>query len=248
MKKYSLRPILLGISMLVLSCSKDSVNVAPQVNTPTPTPPTPVILQPESPILTFPINEEPCLDTNVVDETQSTVTFQWNTALNALSYEIRITNLTTSSEQSFATFANAISVALESAEPYSWKVSAIGEEGSNPADSGTWRFYLPGPAQVNYAPFPPELTSPNSGSTVTAINDTVTLQWNCSDADSDLTSYEVYIDQQDASTLAQTIDHENATTAVDVTVVSGVVYYWKIVAIDAEGNQSDSGVYTFRTN
>ena len=44
------------------------------------------------------------------------------------------------------------------------------------------------------------------------------------------------------------IFNENATTAVDVAVVSGVVYYWKIVAIDAEGNQSDSGVYTFRTN
>ena len=247
MKHHSLKPILLSISLLIAACSKDSGGEDPQVSTPAPTPP-PVILQPETPVLTFPENEEPCLDTTVVDETQSTVTLRSNNAAKALSYEIRIRNLTTTSEQNYTAVANALSVTLESAEPYSWKVSAIGEEGSNPAESGTWRFYLPGPAEVNYAPFPPELTSPNSGATVTAVNDTVTLQWNCSDADDDLVSYEVYIDQENASTLMHTIEHENATTAVEVAVVSGVVYYWKIVAVDAEGNESDSGVYTFRTN
>jgi hypothetical protein len=25
-------------------------------------------------------------------------------------------------------------------------------------------------------------------------------------------------------------------------------YYWKIIAVDANGNQSSSGVYAFRTN
>jgi len=247
MKRHYLKSMLLGLSVLIISCSKDSgAAEEPQVTTPEPAPP--VILQPQIPVLTFPLNEEPCLDTTVVDETQSTVNFQWSAATNALSYEVHLTNLTTSVEQNFTAANNTLAVTLESTEPYGWKVIAIGENGSNPAESSTWRFYLPGPAEVNYAPFPAELTSPNSGSTITPVNDIVTLQWNCSDADSDLSSYEVYLDQEDATTLLQTIDHENATTAVDVTVVSGVVYYWKIVAIDAEGNQSDSGVYTFRTN
>ena len=107
---------------------------------------------------------------------------------------------------------------------------------------------MPGPAEINYAPFPPELTSPNSGSTVTPVNDLVVLQWNCSDADNDLSSYEVYIDQENATTLLQTIEHESTTTALDVAVDRNVVYYWKVIATDAEGNKSDSGVYSFRTN
>lgn len=247
MKRHYLKSMLLSLSVLILSCSKDSgVGEEPQATIPTPKPP--VILQPQTPVLTFPLNEEPCLDTTVLDETQSTVNFQWSAATNALSYEVHLTNLTTSIEQNFTATNNTLAVTLESTEPYGWKVIAIGENGSNPAESGTWRFYLPGPAEVNYAPFPAELTSPNSGSTVTPVNDIVTLQWNCSDADNDLRSYEVYLDQENATTLLQTIDHENATTAVDVSVVGGVVYYWKIVAVDAEGNESYSGVYTFRTS
>jgi hypothetical protein len=31
-------------------------------------------------------------------------------------------------------------------------------------------------------------------------------------------------------------------------VVKNTTYYWKIIAIDANGNQSSSGVYAFRTN
>ena len=174
--------------------------------------------------------------------------FQWNTATNAISYEINLTNLTTAVEQNFTTTSNALAVTLESTEPYGWKVTAIGENGSNPAESENWRFYLPGPAEINYAPFPPELTSPNSGSTVTPVNDLVVLQWNCSDADNDLSSYEVYIDQENATTLLQTIEHESTTTALDVAVDRNVVYYWKVIATDAEGNKSDSGVYSFRTN
>jgi len=247
MKQHYIKTMLIGLGILILSCSKDSGgDTVSQITTPTPTPP--VILQPQTPVLTFPLNDEPCLDTTVVDETQSIVNFQWNKATNALSYEIDLTNLTTAVEQNFTTTTNAIALALESTEPYGWKVTAIGENGSNPAESVTWRFYLPGPAEVNYAPFPPELTSPNSGSTVTPVNDLVVLQWNCSDADNDLSSYEVYIDQENATTLLQTIEHESITTALDVAVDRNVVYYWKVIATDAEGNKSDSGVYSFRTN
>ena len=242
MKQHYIKSMLIGLGILILSCSKDSGGDTDSQAT------TPVILQPQTPVLTFPLNNEPCLDTTVVDETQSTVNFQWNTATNAISYEINLTNLTTAVEQNFTTTSNALAVTLESTEPYKWKVTAIGENGSNPAESESWRFYLPGPAEVNYTPFPPELTSPNSGSTVTPVNDLVVLQWNCSDADNDLSSYDVYIDQENATTLLQTIEYESATTALDVAVDRNVVYYWKVIAIDAEGNKSDSGVYSFRTN
>ena len=92
--------MLIGLGILILSCSKDSGGDT--------------VSQPQTPVLTFPLNNEPCLDTTVVDETQSTVNFQWNTATNAISYEINLTNLTTAVEQNFTTTSNALAVTLES--------------------------------------------------------------------------------------------------------------------------------------
>jgi len=123
MKQLCIKSILIGIGILILSCSKDSSGEDSQ--TASPTPPPPVILQPQTPVLTFPLNDEPCLDTTVIDETQSTVNFQWNTATNAISYEINLTNLTTAVEQNFTTTSNALAVTLESTEPYKWKVTAL---------------------------------------------------------------------------------------------------------------------------
>lgn len=210
--------------------------------------PTPVVLNPADPVLSFPLNNEPCLDTTEVNDTQSSVDFRWNASENALSYVVIVRNLSTATTQEFTASSNEKTIVLQSAEPYSWKVRALGASGSSPAESSTWRFYLPGPEQVNYAPFPAELTSPISGSTVTPIDGLIDLQWNCSDVDNDLARFEVYLDQVDGTTLVQTVDYSTATTALQVPVDNSEIYYWKVIAIDNQGNQSNSGVYSFRTN
>lgn len=238
--------LIVSLVMTSSACSKGSSGGDQNLNAPDIT--TPVVLNPQSPVLSFPLNNEPCLDTTEVNDTQSSVDFRWNASENALSYMVVVRNLSTSTEQEFSASSNEKTIVLQSAEPYSWKVRAIGASGSSPADSSTWRFYLPGPEQVNYAPFPAELTSPISGSTVTPIDGLIDLQWTCSDADNDLARFEVYLDQADGSTLIQTIDYETATTALQVEVENNEIYHWKIIAIDALGNQSDSGVYSFRTN
>ena len=51
--------------------------------------------------------------------------------------------------------------------PILGKLSLMDKVEVNSVESDTWKFYLAGPAQVNFAPFPAELTSPISGSTVT---------------------------------------------------------------------------------
>ena len=89
--------------------------------------------------------------------------------------------------------------------------------------------------------FPAELTSPISGSTVSPVNGVITLQWSCTDADNDLASFSVYLDATDGSTLLETLDYTSTTTSMETTVASSTVYYWKVVAVDSEGNQSDSG-------
>lgn len=233
--------VLLLTLILSVQCSKDSP-------TPSPTPEPVIILQPTAAVLTFPANEEPCLDTTAVNENQSSVAFRWNAGENVSSYELTLTNLAANSQQRYTSSGTELSLTLVHSEPYSWKVTSQGQSGSNPAESATWRFYLAGPAQENYAPFPAELTTPVSGSTVTPIDGYIQLQWICSDVDDDLTSYQVFLDTENASTLLQSVAYESSTTAVDVAVNNDTIYYWKVIALDEKGNESNSGVYSFRTN
>lgn len=221
-----------GFILLLSSCAKDPIPVEPGVAT-----------------LLSPANDETCLDGTSLNDTQSNVDFSWSTATDAVSYEVVVTNLLTQSSQTFTAVSNQTTLALTKAEPYSWRVRSIGEEGSTPSESDQWKFYLAGDAVVNYAPFPSELISPRSGANITPnINNLITLSWNASDVDGDLAQFEVYLDQTDASTRIETIDYQAQETSLAVEVEKGVTYYWKIIAIDANGNQSNSGVYSFRTN
>ena len=209
----------------------------------------PLPLEPGTATLIAPANNETCLDGTSLNDTQSNVPFSWTSAQDALSYEVVVTNLLTQSSQTYTAATNQTTIALTKAEPYSWKVKSIGEAGSTPAESELWKFYLAGDAVVNYAPFPTELISPRSGANITPdVNNLVTLNWKGSDVDGDLTRYEVYLDQSNASTLISTLDFEANDTSLEVEVENNTTYYWKIIALDANGNQSNSGVYAFRTN
>ena len=225
--------LLIGILILqLIGCAKEPVPVDPGVA-----------------ILLSPANDQTCLDGSSINDTQSNVDFSWSAATDALSYEVVVTNLLAQSTQTFTSSTNQTTIALPKAEPYSWIVRSIGEEGSIPTESTQWKFYLAGNATVNYAPFPAELISPRSGANVTPdINNLINLNWTASDVDQDLIRFEVYLDQTDATTLNNEIEYASQETIVEVEVENNKTYYWKIIAIDANGNQSSSGVYAFRTN
>ena len=199
--------------------------------------------------LISPVDKETCLDGVSINDTQSNVNFVWGTATGALSYELEIANLLTQSTQLYSSDTNELSIALSKAEPYSWSVRSIGETGTTPSVSDPWKFYLAGDAVVNYAPFPAELITPRSGANTTPdINNLVILRWTADDVDDDLNRFEVYLDTTDGTTLNQEIAYQAQETQLEVEVENNTVYYWKIVAIDLNENQSSSGVYTFRTN
>tara|TARA_Y100000996_G_C22395017_1_gene590781 strand:+ start:48 stop:785 length:738 start_codon:yes stop_codon:yes gene_type:complete len=232
--------------LIIISCGGGGGGDDPAPPVVTPPAPPPVILQPGTPSLTFPANNAPCEDGTSINDSQSEVNFQWGATTNTDNYVLTVTNLSTNSELTFnSSTANKV-VALSKSEPYRWSVTAQGETGSTPAQSELWKFYLAGDAQINYAPFPPDLVSPKSGANVFAVNNEVALTWSTSDVDNDLSSYKVYFDNVDGSTLLGTYDHSTETTTTAVSVSSNTLYYWKVIAIDANGNESDSGVYTFR--
>ena len=208
-----------------------------------------VPINPSAPTLISPANDETCLDGTSINDSQSNVDFRWSSAANALSYELVVTNLLTQSSQTYPATSNQTTVALTKAEPYNWSVKSIGEVGSIPSQSTQWKFYLAGDAVVNFAPFPSELISPQSGANVTPdINNLIKLQWNASDVDGDLAQFEVYLDKNDATTIIKTIAYQTEEESIEIDVENGSTYYWKIIAIDTNQNQSSSGVYTFRTN
>jgi hypothetical protein len=222
-----------GLILLLISCAQED----------------PIPIEPGVASLISPANNETCLDGTSLNDTQSNVSFSWSAASDALSYEVVISNLLTQSSQTYTAPSNQITIALTKAEPYSWIVKSIGEDGSTPSESEQWKFYLAGEGTINYAPFPSELISPRSGANITPdINNLVILNWNGSDVDGDLTRYEVYLDQINATTLISTLDFEANDTSLEVEVENNTTYYWKIIALDANGNQSNSGVYAFRTN
>ena len=222
------------IIVLFVSCSKEVI---------------PEILNPQTSNLLSPANNETCLDGVSINDSQSDVNFSWTTTQNTVSYDVIVTNLTTQSQQTFSSNLNQTTISLIKAEPYSWKVKSIGEVGSKPAISEQWKFYLAGDAIVNYAPFPAELLSPRSGANVTpGVNNLITLNWTSTDVDGDLDRFEVYLDQTDASILVESINYKADETSIEVEVENDSTYYWKVISIDASGNQSISGVYAFRTN
>ena len=213
------------------------------------TPEEPLPVNPSAPNLISPANDETCLDGTSINDSQSNVEFRWSSAANTISYELVVTNLLTQSSQIYPATSNQTTVALSKAEPYNWSVKSFGEVGSIPSESVQWKFYLAGDAIVNYAPFPSELISPQSGANITPdINNLVTLIWNASDVDGDLSQFEIYLDESDASTLNTTLEYQSEEERIEVEVKNNTTYYWKIIAIDNNKNQSSSGVYAFRTN
>ena len=222
-----------GLFLIIISCTEED----------------PLPVDPGIAILISPINQETCFDGVSINDTQSNIEFSWSVASDAISYEIIVSNLLTQSTQTYTANTNQTTIALTKAEPYSWYVKSIGENGSTPSQSDLWRFYLAGESTINYAPFPSELISPRSGANVTPdINNQIILNWSCSDVDGDLEQFDLYLDENDGSTLNTSIKYEQQDTSVEVEVANNSTYFWKVIAIDTNGNESSSGVYSFRTN
>ena len=97
--------------------------------------------------------------------------------------------------------------------------------------------------QESHPPFPAEVVSPQSGASVN--EGSVTLEWEALDVDNDISSYTIFLDIANPPI---TEAGNTGNTSLDVTVTSGLVYYWKVVTTDEIGNASDSQVFQFGVN
>ena len=210
---------------------------------PPPPPPTPA-----KATLVAPANNKTCETGTSVSDTQSTVTFNWNASANTNTYDVRITNLNTSTATNKNGVASTSTTAtLDKGVPYSWRVTSKNTSSTTTTPSDLWKFYLAGDGVVNYAPFPADLKTPASGSTVTLSEGKATFSWDGSDPDSgDTLSYTVYVDKVDGKQTPTSALSDLSSESVDVELEAATTYYWRVKASDGT-NASYSIIYSFKT-
>ncbi len=192
--------------------------------------------------LVFPDNNTECNEGEIVSETQSRVTFEWNASQNTDSYEVNLKNLNTGATVKNTSNTNSAAITIERGVPYEWFVISRANGTSETALSTIWKFYNQGPGVENYAPFPAEAVSPERGAAITNSG-TLMLEWNGSDVDDDLAEYDIFFGTESDPTDLLGTTSENS---IEATIASGQVYYWRVISRDLQNNSSQSEIFEFR--
>jgi hypothetical protein len=203
-------------------------------------------LKPAAAVLTFPANNETCITGSILSATESSILFKWKQAVNVESYKLSIKNLEKGTTAFYNSSSTELEVKLIRNTPYSWHIISNSSKVADTAKSEVWKFYNAGEANASYAPFPAEIILPTMGQNVSAVNSKIILDWNGSDVDNDIASYDVYL----GTTKTPALLSANLTSSIlnDIIVTSNTLYYWKVVSKDSKGNTSDSGLYQFKVN
>ena len=200
---------------------------------------------PSAASLVFPEQNSECTTGVDVTATTSRVEVRWLAGNNTDSYRVEITNLISNTTQVATSASTSVVVTLQKGQPYSWKVISLNNQTNEQAMSATWLFYNAG-SDTTYAPFPAQILSPGSGATVRLENGQTVLSWMGADVDSDIESFEVFLDMNNPPITSQGTLGSNEQE-LTVNLDPATVYFWNVITLDREGNQSDSGIYSFRT-
>lgn len=219
--------LVIFISLLFTACKED--------------PPKP----PSAALLTFPSQNSLCTTGVSITPTKSRVEFKWQTANNTNTYELRVTNLLTDITQTVSTQSTSAELTIEKGAPHSWLVITSNTEVQETASSVTWQFFNAG-SQISHAPFPAQIITPLSGASVVRdINGEIVLEWSGADVDNDIVGYEIFVDIV-SPPLVLAASPASSVSSIKINTIANTVYYWKVITKDAEGNSSDSGLYSFR--
>jgi len=219
--------LLIFISLLFTACKKD--------------PPKP----PSAAVLTFPLQNSLCTTGVSITPTTSRVEFMWQAADNTNTYELRVANLLTGITQTANTQFTSAELTIEKGAPHSWVVITSNTEVQETASSAIWRFFNAG-SQISHTPFPAQIIAPLSGASVVRdINGEIVLEWSGADVDNDIVGYEIFLDTVSPPQVL-VASPASSVSSIKINTIANTVYYWKVITKDAEGNSSDSGIYSFR--
>ncbi|MBT8295923.1 MAG: hypothetical protein KJO51_05860 [Gramella sp.] len=225
-------------SLLITSCDSDP---APQPN------PEPSIDAPGKAVLILPANNKEC-EQGEVNGNSAVVDFNWEGSADTDAYDLRVTNLNTQTNSMKTGISSTnTEMSLERGHPYSWQVTSK-NTGAVSTNSDTWKFYLAGDGESNFAPFPVEPIYPTPGATVSTTDGKVTLEWEISqDPDGDAVTYTLYADKVDGLQAPPAEWQNISESNKEINVEPNTVYYWRIVTSDGN-NTATSSIFSFKTS
>jgi hypothetical protein len=207
-------------------------------------------------VLGAPENNRTCFTGKSISETKSEVTFKWSDQIKTdfsedrYYYILEITDLNINVTKMITPISrNSTVVVLDKGTPYSWRIiTQSNTDESVVVASELWKFYLAGNGIVNYVPFPAQLKTPVSGSTVSRDdNDMVTFSWEGSDPDvGDTLSYTLFVDALDGEQIPPNDQSNLSSNTLKVKLNSDTIYYWRIETSDGK-DSSYSLISAFRT-
>lgn len=193
--------------------------------------------------LVFPHEDSLCNEGLNLTQTESTVSFQWESNEAVDSYILNIENLLTREIITTETAQNKILITILRSTPYSWYVTSVSNNRLIENNkSETWQFYNAGSGAAFYAPFPALINTPSMAATVPDTSN-ITLMWTGNDVDNDIVFYDVYFGLTSTPAIYES---DIVASELSVPIVLNSIYYWKVITKDKQGNTSDSGLYQFK--
>ncbi|MFC4221434.1 hypothetical protein [Flagellimonas marina] len=197
-------------------------------------PPKEELNPPEKAIGVLPANGEPCSDYEEIAEndTQVLISFSWNSARFAQSYEVII--LEGSNEIVRKSVGGLhTEIELDRGKTYTWQIVSINDDGSS--TSNTYSFTSPGIPQRNFAPYAATITVEFD-----TINSEMLISWVGSDEDGDALSYEALIYQ--SNELIYEFNDLSDTFLPPISYIPSREYSIEVTSKDSFGNFSISEV------
>ena len=112
--------------------------------------------------------------------------------------------------------------------------------------STVWQFYLEGNPEESHFPFPAVLLQPENESIVELNNsNSYSFQWNGADLDGDIKTYDLYLGESADNLIKEKEGLINNQTELQLN--EKAKYFWQVISIDSEGNQSHSEIFQFQT-
>tara|TARA_R110002126_G_C10489365_1_gene503198 strand:- start:410 stop:1105 length:696 start_codon:yes stop_codon:yes gene_type:complete len=228
MKKINV--LIIAVGVLLGACSKGDDPIAPPKENQAPT---------KVNSLIFPTNNLLC--------TTNFLRFEWEASTDpdrdTLSYLLEISkdNQFNTIDESIETIDTFKSLTLEKGIAYYWRVKATDSNNLSSDYSETYQFYTEAEGEINHIPFAPELIAPVNSSTTS--NTSMSLQWNCSDVDNDVLTYDVFFDTVNPPVTKVSDNQSEKSLTVNLTATT--TYYWKVVAKDDKGGEAIGQVWSF---
>ncbi len=182
---------------------------------------------PEKPVLIYPEHE-------AQDIQWGNITLKWESHDTAVAYRVEFDGKTNTTRNNHYTVR-----ADERGKTYSWRVTAI-DRIEKETKSETCTFTT----RENKPPIAPHDPSPSDRAPMIPLK--TTLSWECFDPDGDSITYDIYFGTSQNPPLVASGIRCNSFEPENIEALE--TYYWRVVAKDSFGAQTESPLWVFETD